>query len=168
MTKQQQLALTFLGEFSPKSIPTPGCTSRARWMQKAIYSLKMFMYRKEPNAEIKDITLLGDICLFLVFVYIPYWYDFTTASHSLFNDILLIKNKKLFSNINKRIAESALDKFTKQHLWYMGYHLSALGFFDERISVIDKRKMLGELHQEKKRQQKVKEGTNIQIQHHYK
>lgn len=93
--------------------------------------------------------LLGDICLFIVFVYIPYWYDCTAANHCLLNDINFINNIKKIKEINYTISEAALTKFTKDHLWYMGYHLSALSFFDERISLHEKRRMVANLNIEK-------------------
>lgn len=142
-----QLALTFLGKHKPLRILRPGATSRARWMQKAIYSLKMYLFREET--EVRDIKLLEDICLFIVFVYIPYWFNSTIAFHSLKNDIGFMENINKFGKKNKTIADKALAKF-KDHLWYMGYHPAALGFFDDRMSLTDKRKMWNELQKDKK------------------
>lgn len=140
-----ELALIFLGKKTNRPIKRPGCTSKARWMQKGIYSLKMYLFRKQKNAGIKEIKLLGDICLFIVFVYIPYWYDCTTATHTLKNDVDFIENIQSFLNINVNLSEAALSQFTNDHLWYMGYHLSALGFFDERITVDEKKEMVAAL-----------------------
>ncbi|KMQ81349.1 hypothetical protein RF55_26626 [Lasius niger] len=89
--------------------------------------------------------LLGVICIFITLVYVPYWYECTIAINSLKNDMYFIENIKKFGNIDKDISETALKKFTGDHLWYMGYHLSALGFFDERISLDEKRKMVKNL-----------------------
>lgn len=144
-----ELAQMFLGEARHK-MKLPGCTSRARWMQKAIYSLKMYLVRNETNAEIGNVDLLEDICLFIVLVYIPYWYDATISSHTLKNDLDFIENIKKFGDINKEISEKALAKFTKDHLWYMGYHLSALSFFDERVSIETKKDMVKHLNKDKK------------------
>lgn len=153
-----ELALAFLGVNKPKIKP-PGCTSNARWMQKAIYSLKMYLFREQQEkakkkTEIDDMKRLEDICLFIVFVYIPYWFDCTTATHTLKNDIDFIKNMKDFSNINSEISKTTLDKFTVDHLWYMGHHLAALGFFDERITIEDKRKMRTQLEKEPSKDQR--------------
>lgn len=163
------LALSFLGKRQSR-MSKPGCTSRARWMQKAIYSLKMYLFRKQT--EIDDIELLEDICLFIVIVYIPYWYDCTTSTHTLKNDIDFIKKMKDFNNVNEEISKASLNQFTKGnggHLWYMGYHLSALGFFDERITIEDKRKMVADIHTKKKdseddnRRLKFSETTEYEI-----
>lgn len=51
----------------------------------------------------------------------------------------------------------------------MGYHLSALGFFDERITIEDKRKMVADIHTKKKdseddnRRLKFSETTEYEI-----
>lgn len=146
------LARAFHGKEANLNIKKPGCTSRARWMQKAIYCLKMYLFRKQKSAAIHEVQLLENICLFIVFVYIPYWYDCTTALHTLQNDLDFIKSIKDFKNIDEKISAVAFDKFAGHkggsHLWYMGYHLSALGFFDDRISTNDKRKMVEQLRKD--------------------
>lgn len=142
-----ELALTFLGGNSKYQIKTPGNTSRARWMQKAIYSLKIYMFHKELDIDAKERDILEEICLFLVFVYIPYWYDCSNGIHALKNDKTFVEDIWKFGTIYKTVAEEALKKF-KNHLWYMGYRLSALSFFDERISLEDKREMVRNLELE--------------------
>ena len=101
------------------------------------------------------------ICLFIVFVYIPYWYDCTIPTHTFKNDIDFIKNMKEFGNINKKLSEVTSKKFTGDHLWYLGYHLSALGFFDERISIDKKRRMAADIKLNKNASEEDKRKFNF-------
>lgn len=143
------LALIFFGEPTTRKIKKPGCTTKSRWIHKAIYCLKMYLFRNESGAGIQKVKQLGDMCLFICFVYIQYWYDCTNPTHALLNDIEFINRMKAFQNINSNISEEALIQFTKDHLWYMGYHLSGLAFLDERISEQEKRRMVEHLKTEK-------------------
>lgn len=41
----------------------------------------MYLFRKDNSVEIEDVKFLEDIRLFIVFFYIPYWYDCTKVTH---------------------------------------------------------------------------------------
>lgn len=71
-----ELSLLFLGEPLPLSgrrktiFRPPGAVHHARWMAKAIYSLKMFMFREQINLSEEEKVGLADICVFLIRFYL--------------------------------------------------------------------------------------------------
>ncbi|KMQ82109.1 hypothetical protein RF55_24148, partial [Lasius niger] len=128
-------------------------------------------FHKEIGIDDKEKAILEEICLFLVFVYIPYWYDCTNGIHALKNDKTFIEDIWKFGTIYKTVGDAALKKF-KNHLWYMGYHLSALGFYDERIGLEDKREMVRKLMREDHNQnddsKRVRNGEDLDLPLHKK
>lgn len=67
-TELLELVLIFLGVERFK-IRTPGATSNARWMAKAIYSLKIFIFREQFELSSDEVDSLRDICFFFWFGY---------------------------------------------------------------------------------------------------
>lgn len=128
------LVLVFLG-----STPTdykflkPGAIHHARWMAKAIYALKIYLFRSEfalSNVEKKGFR---DVCLFIVFVYVKAWFLAPIALKAPNQDLGFLKDINSFHSINKDIAKNASDKF-KNHLWYLSPELAVLTLFDPDVS----------------------------------
>lgn len=69
-----QLALIFLGA-DRFNFHTPSGTSNARWMSKAIYCLKIYLFRDQFTLSDEEMNGIRDVCLFLVKLYIKPWYD---------------------------------------------------------------------------------------------
>jgi hypothetical protein len=72
-----QLSLIVLGRTPPKDtfFKVPGAIHHARWMAKAIYCIKIYLFRDQftlTNLEEKTIT---DICLFLINIYVKAWFN---------------------------------------------------------------------------------------------
>lgn len=60
----------------PMTFKAPGATHHARWMSKAIYCLKMYMFQKQFNVgSKKDLLGLGDVCIFISIVYVKAWFE---------------------------------------------------------------------------------------------
>ncbi|XP_055838250.1 uncharacterized protein LOC129906492 [Episyrphus balteatus] len=71
------LVLIFVGvlDGSVVGFRTPGATHHARWMAKAIYSLKIFMFRSQFKMSNEKRNALGDICVFIVKIYCKAWFN---------------------------------------------------------------------------------------------
>lgn len=85
-----QLAVTFLGAGRFK-FRTPGVTSNARWMSKAIYSLKIYLFRDQFSLTDKEIDGFRDICIFLIKLYIKPWFGCTNGIAAPLQDLNFIK-----------------------------------------------------------------------------
>lgn len=141
-----ELSLIFLGAEKKISFQKPGATSNARWMSKAIYVLKMLLFREQYSLGDKE-TSFFQVGQFIVFVYIEAWYTSPLPAEAPNNDLQLVKNFEEFRSIDEEISSLAMKKI-KNHLWYLSPECSALSFFDESIQVEMKRKMISALKKE--------------------
>ncbi|KYM94609.1 hypothetical protein ALC62_14760 [Cyphomyrmex costatus] len=141
-----ELSCIFLGGVPPRGITfkKPGANQHARWMAKAIYCLKLFIFKDElfKNArKSREVTELRQICIFIVLFYVKIWFTAFNAFQAPLNDLTLIQDLIRFKCINSQVANAALTKL-RNHIWYFNETLAALAFFDSRISVECKRLMV--------------------------
>lgn len=52
----------------------PGAAHHARWMTKAIYLLKIYMFRDKFNLAKRDLDGIRDVCVFLAILYVEHWF----------------------------------------------------------------------------------------------
>lgn len=136
-----ELSLIFLGATPPNGISFryPGAFSHARWMSKAIYSLKIYMFRKQFILSSKEEYAIRDVCIFLVKLYVEYWFKGPNAIQSPYNDYNFLKS--LADYPDAVISKAAVHKFSG-HLWYLSPENIGLSFFDDRVSSETKIKMV--------------------------
>lgn len=136
-----ELSKIFLGTMDVEVIKfyKPGAFHHARWMSKAIYSLKMYIFRDsiELSADIEK--SLQEISLFIVFVYVPYWYSAPLAAAAPNQDLEFIKSVYNYRTIDKNLSNAVLGKF-RNHLWYLSPEAAALSFFDKNPSLSARKK----------------------------
>jgi hypothetical protein len=135
-----ELSLIFLGEAPLKPFSPPGSISHARWMAKAIYSLKIFLFRNEYNLTAEEEESLADICAFIVKIYIKAWFLAPSATISPRVDFQFIKDLKSYEKIDRIMSKMILNKFIN-HLWYLAPETVAFSFFDEELSMAVKEEM---------------------------
>ena len=82
-----ELSLLFLGTKDDIRIRKPGACHHARWMAKAIYSLKIFLLRKSFKLQKHEEEKIYSICKFVVFVYIEPWFTAPLAVAAPNNEI---------------------------------------------------------------------------------
>lgn len=119
----------------------PGAFHHARWMAKAIYSLKIYLFRDQFKLKPNEETGLLQVCQFIVFVYIEAWFTAPLAIKAPNNDLKFIKILWEYREIDSALSETSLKKF-KNHLWYLSPEASALSFFDSNISTEVKKNMI--------------------------
>ena len=124
-----ELTIIFLGVLPPRGIvfKYPGAFHHARWMSKAIYCLKIFMFRKQFHLTVTEENAVRDICIFLVHSYVVTWFTAPNAIQAPLNDFMFLK--KLVEYNDSLISSTALGKFCG-HLWYLSPEAVALAFFD--------------------------------------
>ena len=151
------ISLLFLGgNFSasqkPFTFKMPGAIHRARWMSKAIYTLKIALFRKQLGEiygeKLKDIFRLA---IFISVFYTKSWLTCTNAADAAFNDLELLKtlinteeaitkNPKSWPSEFLPLIKEARMKLVK-HLWYLSERLVPFAFFSDHVTDIDKKNM---------------------------
>lgn len=134
------LCLKFLGVRTNKTFKVPGAVSRARWMGKAIYGIKTYLFRHELDLEPGFEEGLLQFSLFVSLVYCKYWNRCTNVLDAPINDLSLIADLEQFSIHNADIANSVLNTLWN-HLWYFGEELAVLSLFSEKNSIENKNRM---------------------------
>lgn len=136
-----ELTILFLGGSLTRkaTFHYPGAFHHARWMAKAIYCLKIFMFRKQFHLRTEEEQKLRDICIFIVKVYVESWFRCPNAVAGPFNDFIFLK--ALADYPDPMISKVALKKFSN-HLWYLAPETVALSLFDERVDTETKRKIV--------------------------
>ncbi|XP_044594332.1 uncharacterized protein LOC123271871 isoform X1 [Cotesia glomerata] len=129
------LALIFLGALPSDRVvfKYPGAVHHARWMAKAIYNLKIFMFRNQLKLTKTEIVGVRQICIFVIKFHIKAWFSATSAITAPSNDLMLIKNLLLDKKINSAVSKKTSEKMAN-HLWYLSEELAALALFDSRVS----------------------------------
>lgn len=80
------------------------------WMAKAIYSLKIYLFRDQFKLSKKEEIGIRDAYIFTIKVYIKYWFQSLLGSCAPQNDLQLLKDLKTYKEINQVIAKIALKK----------------------------------------------------------
>lgn len=112
-----ELVLVFLGfPLINYQFRKPGAMSHARWMSKAIYTLKIYIFRKEFNLTAKEQKGLRDVCLFIVIVYVKPWFFLMIPQKAPNQDLELLKNMENFKLIHAAMAKNTIAKMLN-HLW---------------------------------------------------
>ncbi|XP_044596981.1 uncharacterized protein LOC123273608 [Cotesia glomerata] len=138
-----ELSRIFLGtvEHQKVNFYKPGAFHHARWMAKAIYSLKIYIFRDVFELTKEEEKSLLDVCLFVVFVYVRFWFTAPLAVAAPNQDLQFVKTVYAYRTVDKGVSEAVLKKITN-HFWYLSPEVVAFAFFDENISVHIKRKMI--------------------------
>ncbi|XP_048504680.1 uncharacterized protein LOC125499694 [Athalia rosae] len=138
-----ELVQIFIGKVpcSQVKFRKPGAFHHARWMAKAIYTIKIFLFRKQFKMTVKLIRSISDICIFIATVHIKAWFTCPLASEAPNNDLSFLKELIDYQSTDAKISEVALKKFSK-HLCYLNPETVAIAFFDERISLNIKNQMV--------------------------
>ncbi|GBP27014.1 hypothetical protein EVAR_11247_1 [Eumeta japonica] len=118
------LTIIYLGGIPEKGVSfrMPAGLHRARWMAKAIYCLKIFLFRHQFKLSKREETAIKEICVFTVSIYVKYWYQAPSACAAPRNDLQLLKDLVSFQNINKAMSQNAIHKILG-HLWYLSEEL---------------------------------------------
>lgn len=138
-----ELVIIFLGA-SPKdtyNFRTPGAMHHARFMSKALYSLKIFIFRNEFKLTKTEENGLRRVCIFLVRFYVKWWLTASVSVMSPYNDLIFVQNMIEYKEEDELIASSALTKISN-HLWYLSDEAVGLALFDPNISDEIKKKIV--------------------------
>lgn len=132
----------FLGKPEPAAdvkFRAPGALHQARWMAKAIYCLKIYMFQDQFTLTASEKRSVTDLSLFVSLVYGRYWNEAPLAERAPLNDANLFKLLEKYPN--KSVSNTACQAL-RRHLWYFSEHLIGLSLFDSRVTIETKREMV--------------------------
>lgn len=111
------LVIIFLGGVPPCGINfrKPGAYNMARWMAKAIYSLKIILFRTEFNLTKIEEKSRFQITCFIVKCYVKYWIVAPEVISAPLMDIKFLRELDKYKQVDKNIAEAAIAKFVNHY-----------------------------------------------------
>lgn len=141
-----ELTLIFVGVIPEKfSFRKPGACHHARWMAKAIYLLKMYLFREQLSLKKDEENKLRQICVFVTTVYVKAWFTSSNSVKAPYHDLQFIKELNNFKAINSNLATVAINRFMN-HLWYLSPELAIMAIFDEDVPLETKLKIVAKVH----------------------
>lgn len=153
-----ELIVVFLGGEPHRGIRfrAPGAMHQARWMAKAIYALKMWLFR----AQLQGVTAgqvkgLQKVCLFVALLYGKEWTLSPKAASAPRRDLGFIKQLLEYEKIDDKVSKAAMKKFVT-HLWYLSEEMVGLALFDDGVDLDTKRKMVSALFEKEGEQEPPK------------
>lgn len=142
-----QLTLKMLGEQNRYNIQAPGSYSRARFINKILYCMKMYLYKDQLEIDAVTITSIKRFLIFVLKVYLIKWFRCTNSVEAPRNDLEMLKSIYDLETLLPNVAKHALVKIRK-HLWYLSETLIALSFFDRNVPIDEKRRMIERIEDE--------------------
>jgi hypothetical protein len=109
-----RLCLIFLGGttvLQKETFRAPGAMHNARWMSKAIYALKMVLFKNQLTLTVREIRGLTEFTLFVALVYGRFWHEAPLAANAPFNDAQLLSMLEKYPN--RLIAETAFSVLSR-------------------------------------------------------
>jgi hypothetical protein len=159
-----ELIIIFLGGTPPRGLKfsKPGPIHSARWMAKAIYTLKMLMFRNQfSKLDAESEKQLVEVGGFIVKCYASFWFEASKAAMAPLNDIELLKKLVKYRNINAEIAEISIKKFLN-HLYYLNTETVGLALFDPRLPHETKTKMVNKINADLEMEEEECEGEILE------
>lgn len=137
-----ELVIVFLGGIPPRGVHfrAPGAIHHARWMAKALYALKIYLFRDQFKVTPYEARGIHDVCVFIVRVYVRAWFTAPDAVSAPRHDLGFLQSLKAYESIHPAISKAAVKKFSG-HLWYLSEELVALALFDPSVPADTKRAM---------------------------
>ena len=119
----------------------PGAMHHARWMAKALYTLKIWIFRGQFKLTKREEQGIREICIFVSCVYVKAWFTAPLAVSAPNNDLCFLQRLVRFQSQNPATSKVASNKFAG-HLWYVSEELVSLAIFGSELSTESKRAMV--------------------------
>lgn len=99
------------------------------------------MFSSEFKISKRDLDGLRDVCCFIIRFYVKAWFRCTNPIEALRQDLEFLKAIHAYSTTDAEISRVTVKKFST-HLWYLSEETIALVFFDDKVSMEEKRLMV--------------------------
>lgn len=153
-----ELIVVFLGGKPRRGIHfrAPGAMHQARWMAKAIYALKMWLFRVQlQGVTAGQVKGLRKVSLFVALLYGKEWTLSPKAASAPRRDLGFIQQLLQYERIDEKISKAATKKFAT-HLWYLSEEMVGLALFDDGVDLDMKRKMVSALFEKEGEEEPAK------------
>lgn len=129
-----ELIVIFLGGVPLRGISfrTPGVIHHTRWMAKALYCLKIYIFRDQFSLTQREEMSITSICIIIVRLYVKAWFSVPLASNAPYQDLNFLKDLIKYQSVDKYISEVAVKKMCG-HLWYLSPETTVLSLFDLNV-----------------------------------
>ena len=122
------------------SFKKPGAYHMVRLVAKAIYSLKIFLFRTEFRLTDTEKKSLIQITSFIVKCHVKYWIYIPEPISAPLMDIQFLRELEKYKEVDRTIAEVAIGKFVN-NLFYLTEECITFAIFDDSIIEDTKVKM---------------------------
>jgi len=145
-----ELCVIFLGGDTEEKLKLrpPGAMHQARWMARAIYSLKICLLQSQCRITAEDKKALQDVCLFIVLLYVKPWLECTVVTKAPNQDLRFLKMLKEYEKVDATISKASISKFS-HHLWYLCEETVILSLFDDEVDNQTKKKMIANFNRDR-------------------
>jgi len=99
----------------------PGAFHQARWLSKALYTLKIWLFRNQFRLTAPEENRLQDVCIFIVrtvHIYIKAGVVYCSPCSFTPNNDLMFLQLAGYKSISTTLSKVASSKFAG-HLWYL-------------------------------------------------
>ena len=131
-------------------VKSPGAIHNARWMAKALYTLKIALFRnqlKNVHSE-KELENICSLAIFLAAFYKKQWLTSANTRDTPRNHLELLrkltktedciqKSPKGWPRLLPLLVKKAREKF-ENHLWYLSERLVFLSLFSDNVTISEK------------------------------
>lgn len=125
------LLLGYQNDSRPIVIKQPGAYHQVRWTAKAVYSLKIYLFREQFRFTSTETIALLQINAFIVKCYCQYWFVANRAEKAPLADLKFLR--RLYNYPVKKMSDIAVKKFLN-HLYYLKDQCILLSFYDDDVS----------------------------------
>ena len=136
-----ELSVVVLGGVPKRGIRLrkPGAMHRARWMSKAIYAIKLHLFRRQFRLTAAEATGIRRAVVFVVSSYTAAWFQAPFAAAAPATDLGFLK--ALVAYPDRSLSKAVVPVFMR-HLWYLSERLVLVALFDDDVPLATKRAMV--------------------------
>lgn len=133
------LALKYFGEsnIATKPFMVPGAVSNSRWMAKAIYVMKCYLFRNQLELESRVLDGLSRFSSFISTIYVKYSNWCPSVFNAPVNDLCLLKELEKNREVDRGLANVAIEAF-RRHLTYLSDKMVVLSVFSNQLNIDEK------------------------------
>lgn len=123
------------------TLKKPGDLSNARFMAKAIYTLKAFILADELDLDVGDRNNIKMMAVFITHIYGKYWFRVPCLADAALLDLQLFKELSIFQSFDKKTGQNVLHKLSL-HQNYLQGDLVGFSLFSTNVSCHLKQKIV--------------------------
>ena len=141
------LALALLGETPPGGFNSwlkPGATHKARFLNYAIYTMKMYMFSDQMGYSMEVVNALQRMASFISLIYAAFFLKASQGADAPANDLNLYRQLFIYKVQDDVLASKSLE-ILQRHGWYLDQSIVPFALFSKKLSVEKKESLAKKL-----------------------